>query len=153
MDEDIKCYGNLYGGRPGGNYAGNVYDVESISPTLTTMSGGNRQPMILEKGDEMIVINDRGFKDKAPQVSFNEVPTLRAEVHGNQPKVVVQYRIRRLTPKECWRLMGFTDEQFDRAREVNSDTQLYREAGNSIVVDCLAAIFNSILQTEKGANT
>ena len=54
-------------------------------------------------------------------------------------------RIRKLTPKECWRLMGFDDEDFDRAKEVNSDTQLYKQAGNSIVVDVLEAIFKEML--------
>ena len=54
-------------------------------------------------------------------------------------------RIRKLTPRECWRLMGFSDEDFDRAKEVNSDTQLYKQAGNSIVVDVLEAIFRELL--------
>lgn len=50
-------------------------------------------------------------------------------------------RIRRLTPKECWRLMGFLDEEFEKAEQVNSDTQLYKQAGNSIVVNVLMEIF------------
>lgn len=54
-------------------------------------------------------------------------------------------RIRKLTPRECWRLMGFTDEDFDKAKEVNSDTQLYKQAGNSIVVNVLEAIFKEML--------
>ena len=44
-------------------------------------------------------------------------------------------RIRKLTPKECFRLMGFKDEEFGKAQAVNSNTQLYKQAGNSIVVD------------------
>lgn len=56
-----------------------------------------------------------------------------------------EYQIRRLTPRECWRLMDFTDEQFDRAAEVCSESQLYRQAGNSIVVSCLMAIFVNLL--------
>lgn len=54
-------------------------------------------------------------------------------------------RIRKLTPKECWRLMGFSDEDFDKAKKVNSDSQLYKQAGNSIVVDVLMAIFREML--------
>lgn len=54
-------------------------------------------------------------------------------------------RIRKLTPKECWRLMGFDDEDFDKAQKVNSDTQLYKQAGNSIVVNVLEAIFKELL--------
>lgn len=57
-----------------------------------------------------------------------------------------QYRIRKLTPIECWRLMSFTDDEFHKAEKVNSNTQLYKQAGNSIVVDVLAAIFNKIFK-------
>lgn len=56
-----------------------------------------------------------------------------------------QVRIRKLTPRECWRLMGFTDEDFDKAKEVNSDSQLYKQAGNSIVVQVLENIFREML--------
>ncbi len=44
-------------------------------------------------------------------------------------------RIRKLTPRECWRLQGFTDEKFDRAQAVNSNTQLYKQAGNAVTVN------------------
>jgi DNA (cytosine-5)-methyltransferase 1 len=54
-------------------------------------------------------------------------------------------RIRNLTPKECFRLMGFTDEDFEKAAAVNSNTQLYKQAGNSIVVDVLCYIFGEML--------
>ena len=56
-----------------------------------------------------------------------------------------KYRIRRLTPRECWRLMNFTDEQFDRAKAAGlSDTQLYKQAGNSIVVGVLEQIMSNL---------
>lgn len=54
-------------------------------------------------------------------------------------------RIRKLTPKECWRLMGFDDEDYERAAQVNSNTQLYKQAGNSIVVNVLEKILNNLL--------
>lgn len=54
-------------------------------------------------------------------------------------------RIRKLTPKECWRLMGFYDADFEKAAEVNSNSQLYKQAGNSIVVDVLYYIFRGML--------
>jgi DNA (cytosine-5)-methyltransferase 1 len=57
--------------------------------------------------------------------------------------------VRRLTPRECWRLMGFDDEDFDKAREVNSDTQLYKQAGNSIVVNVLEEILKPLLRLEE----
>lgn len=57
-------------------------------------------------------------------------------------------RIRKLTPLECWRLMGFSDEDFHKAEAVNSNTQLYKQAGNSIVVDVLEAIFANLFLKE-----
>ena len=54
-------------------------------------------------------------------------------------------RIRKLTPKECWRLQGFTDEQFEKAAAVNSNTQLYRQAGNAVTVNVVEAIGRHIV--------
>ena len=74
----------------------------------------------------------------------NEVPTLdtRCDCLG----VVQKMRIRKLTPKECWRLMGFDDEDFERAEKVNSNTQLYKQVGNSICVPVLEAILRNLLE-------
>ena len=55
-------------------------------------------------------------------------------------------RIRKLTPKEYWRLMGFDDEDFNNAEKVNSNTQLYKQAGNSIVVNVLESIFRELFE-------
>ena len=68
-------------------------------------------------------------------------PTITAQGGENINYVETQYRIRKLTPKECWRLMGYTDADFDKASAVNSNTQLYKEAGNAIVKQVLMAIF------------
>ena len=68
--------------------------------------------------------------------------------HNNrvvEPVPANNYRIRKLTPKECWRLMAFTDEDFEKASAVCSNTQLYKQAGNSIVVNVLMAIFWELL--------
>ena len=56
------------------------------------------------------------------------------------------FRVRKLTPKECWRLMGFDDESFEKAEKVCSNTQLYKQAGNSIVVNVLEKILENLLQ-------
>ena len=61
-------------------------------------------------------------------------------------KVLEGLRIRKLTPKECWRLMGFDDEDFYKAEEVNSKTQLYKQAGNSIVVNCIEEILINLFK-------
>lgn len=55
------------------------------------------------------------------------------------------YRIRKLTPRECFRLMGFTDDDFDKIKGI-SNTQLYKMAGNSIVVNVLEAIFKQLFK-------
>ena len=55
-------------------------------------------------------------------------------------------RIRKLTPLECWRLMDFDDEDFCKAEAIESNTQLYAQAGNSIVVNCLVAIFGQMFE-------
>lgn len=68
-------------------------------------------------------------------------PTLSTMQGGGQePKILIDYQIRKLTPRECWRLQGFPDWSFDRAKEVNSDSQLYKQAGNSVTVPVIADI-------------
>jgi len=74
-------------------------------------------------------------------------PTLNTMEGGNrQPKVLTpkDFRIRKLTPKECYRLMVFSDEDFERAKKVNSNSQLYKQAGNSIVVNVLEEIYKCL---------
>lgn len=79
-------------------------------------------------------------------------PTLTAGTHGDaNSKVCTEYRIRKLTPKECWRLMDFSDEDFRKAEKVNSNTQLYKQAGNSIVVNVLVAILGQLFSGKEDA--
>lgn len=60
-------------------------------------------------------------------------------------RIESRYRIRKLTPRECWRLMDFIDEDFEKAAEVNSNTQLYKQSGNSIVKNVLVAIIGQMI--------
>lgn len=100
------------------------YSPEGISPTLTTVGGGQREPKIITEGNYMPsghdasrIVNENGL---APTVKEN---------HGTVTAVTDNIRIRKLTPKECWRLMGFDDEDFEKARDVPmSNTQLYKQA-------------------------
>ena len=79
-------------------------------------------------------------------------PTLHTCGGGENQEIKVavmenneQFRIRKLTPLECWRLMGFDDEDFRKAEAVNSNSQLYKQAGNSIVVNVLEGILRNLL--------
>lgn len=89
--------------------AGSVYDENGLSPTLDTMQGGYRQPCIEIKNN-----NKKGYLEAY-------------EGDGVYTNVSTK-RIRKLTPKECWRLMGFKDEEFEKAAKLNSNTQLYKQA-------------------------
>lgn len=73
----------------------------------------------------------------------NVCPTIMAQ---NQElcRIETQYRIRKLTPRECGRLMGVSDEDIDKMAAVNSNTQLYKQFGNSIVVDVMCAMFKNL---------
>ena len=69
---------------------------------------------------------------------------------GHEVKIMTdKSQIRKLTPLECWRLMGFDDSDFKAAQSVNSNTQLYKQAGNSIVVNVLEAIIGNLLVEER----
>ena len=172
---------------------GSVYDQDGLSPTLTDMQGGYRQPCIEIKnltkqgyleahdGDGVYISNiDKkrgtvqkemiptlktspdigvvtkeiiiGSTQKHAAVSENGiVPTLTSSMGtggGHVPMHNYDLRIRKLTPKECWKLMGFNEEEFERAEKVNSNAQLYKQAGNSIVVNVLQAIFKNLLMKE-----
>ena len=79
-------------------------------------------------------------------------PTLTASENGIS-YINKEYRIRKLTPLECWRLMDFTDEDFYKAKNVGvSNSQLYKQAGNSIVVKVLEGIFKELFLSEKENN-
>lgn len=64
-------------------------------------------------------------------------------------KIMEKSNVRKLTPKEYWRLMGFSDEDFEKAKVVNSNSQLYKQAGNSIVVNVLEAVLKNLLEGAK----
>lgn len=126
-----------------------------ICPTLDTMQGGNRQPFIeikskckklknlIEKTnfEEGKVLN----MDLYNQTTNENISQCLTEPHHNSQRLFDGLRIRKLTPKECWRLMGFDDEDFEKAEKINSNTQLYKQAGNSIVVNVMEAILKELL--------
>jgi DNA (cytosine-5)-methyltransferase 1 len=82
------------------------------------------------------------------QTTNENISQCLTEPHHNSQRLFDGLRIRKLTPKECFRLMGFDDEDADKALQVNSNTQLYKQAGNSIVVNVLEAILRNLLNTK-----
>ena len=80
------------------------------------------------------------------QTTNENVSQCLTEPHHNTQRLFDGLRIRKLTPKECWRLMGFDDYDFEKAEKIGmSNTQLYKQAGNSIVVNVLEKILKQLL--------
>ena len=119
-----------------------VYSAEGCCPTISTMQGGNTQPKIVasrgrgERNEQHLEVRKDGLSNTLTSVQKDNY-------------VSSDCRIRKLTPKECWRLMGFDDEDFERAAKVNSNTQLYKQAGNSIVVNVLEGILTNLRREAK----
>lgn len=78
-------------------------------------------------------------------INANELTEEQAKWNYNIDDETYNIRIRKLTPRETWRLQDFTDEDFDKAAAVCSNSQLYKQAGNSIVKSCLMQIFKQLL--------
>lgn len=143
-----------------------VYSPNGVGNTLTTMGGGHREPKIAEEReysweDEFRIRreeqevrpvltpdretkrqNGRRFKDDGEE-SF----TLTAQDrHGVAIGVSHKYRIRKLTPRECFRLQGFPDSEFDKLVAAGiSNSQLYKMAGNAVTVNVIDAIGRRLL--------
>ena len=144
-----KRIGGLFDTGTSKHQAGSIWDKECISPTIDTMQGGYRQPLVTiddNVSNDEIKINVIGNYspsgyDASRIVDENGLAPTVKENHGTVTATIQNYRIRKLTPRECWKLMGFDDEDFEKAEKVNSNTQLYKQAGNSIVVNVLEHIF------------
>lgn len=158
--QKVRSIGNIH---PSGNgMNGEVYESAGLAPTLSTMQGGGQEPKIIQRGHGY---NQGGEHDIAPTLTSNsyqennlvkvvdfynkitkdEVGTLTSSGGGSTVRagsfgITDGYRIRKLTPRECWRLQGFPDWAFDKAQKVNSNSQLYKQAGNSVTVSVIAAI-------------
>lgn len=112
----------------------------------TNMTGFNADNGVVETINKVGQISNDGSQYGTVIADNGLSPNLVAGTHGYANScIATQYRIRKLTPRECWRLMDFSDEDFEKAAEVNSNTQLYKQAGNSIVVNVLVAILGQLL--------
>ena len=121
-------------GRVGHQVAQTIMSNDSIGVVEGIKVIGNYMP---SNHDASRIVDSNGL---APTVKEN---------HGTVTATNIDCRIRKLTPKECWRLMGFDDEDFEKAERVpTSNTQLYKQAGNSIVVNVLEKIFKNLFQED-----
>lgn len=163
----IECLGNVNPSGKGMN--GNVFSEEGLSPTLTTNKGEglkvatcelNGYPLYPDKeGNVKAIVAMRGRYPENPSSRISGLPTeQRLEVNENDTTncltsvqkdnlvldgnvIVPLIRIRKLTPKECHRLMGFDDEDWNRCKAIGtSDSQGYHQAGNSIVTNVISLI-------------
>lgn len=131
-----------------GHETGAVLSPDGLCKTLKASDYKNPVKTLVP-ADPLIV---GSLQKNAAVKSDGVAPCLTASMGlggGQTPVLVpftVPFRIRKLTPRECWRLQGFTDEDFDRAATGASNSQLYKMAGNSIAVPCLEAIFRNLLE-------
>jgi DNA (cytosine-5)-methyltransferase 1 len=126
--------------------------IDLTYPNSTTRRGrvGHQVSQTIPASDTKGVVvgayaRDFGSKGKIQDKDYCDTLTASMGEGGGNVPLTNDLRIRKLTPKECWRLMGFSDEAFEKAQKVNSNTQLYKQAGNSIVVNVLEAIFKELL--------
>lgn len=134
-----------------------VYDVDSLCPTITAGGGGHHEVKIVvpEATKKGYAIAEKGDSIDIAYINQNKrrarVDKERAHTITTSPQIgtLTEHGVRKLTPRECWRLMGFTDSDFDKAQEVCSDTQLYKQAGNSIVVQVLEGILKKLIEMEE----
>ena len=148
---DVKVIGTLDSKFESTN---RIYDIGGVSPTLSTMQGGNQEPKILEsqivamRGRNPDNPSDRTAGSPTQQrleLNYNDTSnTLTSVQKDNMVLEKPVYRIRKLTPRECGRLMGVTDDDIDKMESVNSKSQLYKQFGNSIVVDVMCHMFRNL---------
>lgn len=163
----LECVGNINPSGYGMN--GNVFASEGLAPTITTNKGEGNKVLIPQTADSTTKIckaepKERFFKQALETFEKSDAtygdaidaynkrvnqsgysPTITTRPEGFKTAILPvtkDIRIRKLTPKECFRLMGFSDQDFDAAKNAGiSNSQLYKQAGNSIVVDVLYYIY------------
>lgn len=128
-------------------------NFEGVSNTLTTVQKDNYvvEDRIVQVGN---IVNTGNWKNPQRGRIYSTEglsPALNTVGGGGlEPKIVEGIRIRKLTPLECWRLMGFDDDDFHKAQQSGvSNSQLYKQAGNAIVVDVLEKIFKNLYREEE----
>jgi site-specific DNA-cytosine methylase len=118
-------------------------NMQGLSNCLTSVQKDN---LLLENNIQKVGQISSNGSQCGTVISDNGISAnLVAGTHGYaNSHIATQYRIRKLTPRECGRLMGVSDEDIDKMAAVNSNTQLYKQFGNSIVVDVMCAMFKNL---------
>lgn len=118
-------------------------NMQGTSNCLTSVQKDN---LLLENNIQKVGQISSNGSQCGTVISDNGISAnLVARTHGYaNSHIATQYRIRKLTPRECGRLMGVSDEDIDKMAAVNSNTQLYKQFGNSIVVDVMYAMFKNL---------
>ena len=148
LEPRIKVLGNY---KPSGHECGRVMDINGIAPTIKENHGAICAIAEIQTDRILEVSSNAKHQQDLIQHQDGICRTIAAGTHASTPhllKTVVSnnpLRIRKLTPKECWRLMGWKDEDIDRVQNI-SNCQLYKQAGNSIVVNVLEAIFKKLFK-------
>ena len=122
--------------------------LHNIAPTITknsyqenkflSIKEATKQGYAIANIGDSINLSHPNSKTRRGRVGKNIANTLLTS--DEQGVVLSDYKIRKLTPKECWRLQGFPDWAFDKAQKVNSNSQLYKQAGNSVTVNVIEEI-------------
>lgn len=139
----IQIIGNADPSRKIGSRT-DVYSANGLIGAL--LSSDYKEPKLVQVGslEGKFQSNNRVYSTKGL------APTIKTMAGGNnEPKILIDstnLKIRKITPLECWRLQGFTDEDFNKAKKVNSKTQLYKEAGNSVTVNVIKAIASKFFE-------
>lgn len=150
--------GGCFDDEKGKHQAGSVWNKNGLSPTLDTMQGGYRQPLVTEEINIEKVghLDCKGWHEIETRVHSTNglAPTVetrnRAKYIETDKRVIEtepSFRIRKLTPKECLRLMGLSDKDIDKMQSVGlSNSSLYKLAGNSIVKNVLDALHQNMFK-------
>ena len=144
---------------PSGHDASRIVDENGVAPTVKE-NHGTVTAVAREENGQMnktsykpVCLNSKGGRNGIEGLQ----PSVQDRVYDSEaistsvttsymPNFTHGLRIRKPTPKECWRLMGFDDEDFYKAEAVNSNAQLYKQAGNSIVVDVIVKIYEKLFE-------
>ncbi len=124
-----------------------VYSADNIATTQSAEGGGMGAKTGLYEINEIIPTQIGNSKKRKNFIGKPNNPAMT--IRTQEPNgIILNNRIRRLTMLECWRLMGFSETDFNKVRPHLSDTQLYKQAGNSIVVSVLEFIFYELFKND-----